>query len=220
MSSSISPSTAAANGAVLDTPVSHHEIRDLTGRFADQLGKGLSYSSSRRPAGAYAAQASRLHSKERADLEGMDSVDQQLLAMLRSNSRTSTAALSKTLRVSRGTVANRIARLEKLGVIAGYTVRFRPDSRLQQVRAWMSIAVECDKTRDVVRALLGEPAMVSLHDTNGRWDLLAELRVVSNAELSQVLARVRRIKGIEKTQTSIHLATFARQEDELALTGR
>jgi DNA-binding Lrp family transcriptional regulator len=55
---------------------------------------------------------------------------------------------------------------------------------------------------------LGEPAISSLHDTNGRWDLLAKLRATSIAELSAVLERVRKIKGIETTETSIHLQTF------------
>jgi DNA-binding Lrp family transcriptional regulator len=140
----------------------------------------------------------------------MDSIDHQLLALLRANARTSTATLAKKLGVSRGTVANRIARLEKAGVIVGYTVRLHPDSTTDQIKAWVSIAVEGDKTRDVVKALLGEPAMVSLHDTNGRWDLLAEIQTASNAELSKVLERVRKIKGIDNTETSIHLVTFTR----------
>ena len=50
--------------------------------------------------------------------------------------------------------------------------------------------------------------MESLHDTNGRWDLLAELRAESMAELSQVLERIRLIKGIANTETNILLATF------------
>jgi len=140
----------------------------------------------------------------------MDSVDHQLLGLLRVNARTSTATLAKKLGVSRGTVANRIARLEKAGVIVGYTVRLHPDSAADEIKAWINIAVEGDKTRDVVKALLGEPALISLHDTNGRWDLVGELHATSNAELSKVLERVRRIKGIETTETSIHLVTFTR----------
>lgn len=132
-----------------------------------------------------------------------------LLALLRANARISIAELAKRLGVSRATVGNRIRRLEQSGVIVGYTVRLRPDAEPAQIRAWMSIAVEGDRTRDVVRVLLGEPAVVSLHDTNGRWDLLAELRAASIAELSEVLERVRAIKGIETTETSIHLQTFA-----------
>lgn len=138
----------------------------------------------------------------------MDSLDRQLLALLRVDARTSVADLAKKLDVSRGTARNRIRRLEESGLIAGYTVRLRTDTQLDAIRAWMSVAVEGDKTRDVVRILLGEPAVASLHDTNGRWDLLAELRAASIAELSEVLERVRKIKGIETTETSIHLQTF------------
>jgi DNA-binding Lrp family transcriptional regulator len=140
----------------------------------------------------------------------MDAIDHQLLSLLRVDARTSTATLAKKLGVSRGTVANRIARLEKAGVILGYTVRLHPGSVTDEIKAWVSIAVEGDKTRDVVKALLGEPAMISLHDTNGRWDLLAEVHAASNAELSTVLERIRKIKGIETTETSIHLVTFTR----------
>ena len=139
----------------------------------------------------------------------MDTLDQTLIGLLRENARISVADLAKELRVSRATVGNRIRRLEESGVIVGYTVRLRPDAEPARIKAWMSIAVEGDRTRDVVRALLGEPAVASLHDTNGRWDLLAELRAGSIAELSEVLERVRTIKGIETTETSIHLQTFS-----------
>lgn len=138
----------------------------------------------------------------------MDSLDQQLLALLRIDARTSIADLAKKLKLSRGTVRNRIRRLEESGLIVGYTVRVRPDAQPAEIKAWTSIAVEGDRTREVIRSLLGEPAVSSLHDTNGRWDLLAELRASSIAELSEVLARMRKIKGIGATETSIHLQTF------------
>jgi DNA-binding Lrp family transcriptional regulator len=105
-------------------------------------------------------------------------------------------------------VSNRITRLEDSGVIVGYTVRLRPDARPDEIRAWASIAVEGNQTRTVLRILLGEPGVASLHDTNGRWDLLAELRAASLAELAQVLERIRLIKGISATETSIHLQTY------------
>ena len=132
-----------------------------------------------------------------------------MLALLRIDARTSHATLAKKLGVSRGTIANRLSRLERTGLIIGYTVRLRPEARPEEIRAWMSIAVEGDRTREVVRALLGEPALTSLHDTNGRWDLLAEVHAASLDELAKVLERIRKIKGIETTETSIHLQTFA-----------
>lgn len=138
----------------------------------------------------------------------MDATDHQLLGLLRTNARLSVAALAQKLGVSRGTVTNRIARLEDAGVIVGYTVRLRPDAQPNVIKAWMCIAVEGNETRRVIASLLGEAGVACLHDTNGRWDLLAELRAANLQELAQVLERIRLIKGISNTETSIHLETY------------
>ena len=138
----------------------------------------------------------------------MDATDQQLLSLLRKDARASIATLAQKLGVSRGTVTNRIARLEDAGIIVGYTVRLRPDAEPNEIHAWMSIAVEGNETRAVIASLLGEPGVASLHDTNGRWDLLAELRAANLSELSQVLERIRLVRGISNTETSIHLQTY------------
>ncbi len=138
----------------------------------------------------------------------MDALDQQLLGLLWQDARASVAALAHRLGVSRGTISNRIARLEDSGVIVGYTVRLRPDTEPAHITAWMNIAIDGNQTRAVISTLLGEPGVASLHDTNGRWDLLAELRARNLGELADVLERVRLIKGIAHTETSIHLQTY------------
>lgn len=137
----------------------------------------------------------------------MDALDQQLIARLRANARASIADLAQALKVSRGTVTNRIARLERDGVIVGYTVKLRPDASPDEIVAWTGIAVEGNQ-QSVIRALLGKPGVAALHDTNGRWDLLAELRVGSLAELAASLERIRRVKGVSATETSLHLQSF------------
>lgn len=138
----------------------------------------------------------------------MDHIDQQLIALLRKDARASVATLAHQLGVSRGTVSNRIRKLEDSHVIVGYTVQLRPDAQPSDISAWMGVQVEGNQTRHVIAALLGEPGVAALHDTNGRWDLLAELRAHSMADLSQVLERIRLLKGISSTETSIHLATY------------
>jgi DNA-binding Lrp family transcriptional regulator len=138
----------------------------------------------------------------------MDSTDLQLIALLRQDARVPVALLAQKLGVSRGTVANRIRKLEDEGVLVGYTVLLRPDVETQRITAWMSIAVEGNQTREVIAHLLGEPGVAGLHDTNGRWDLLAELRAAHLGELASVLERVRLIRGIAATETSIHLQTY------------
>ena len=138
----------------------------------------------------------------------MDELDHQLIGLLRHNARLAVADLAHKLKVSRGTVTNRLRKLEDGQVIVGYTVRLKPEAEPERIRAWTSIEVEGNRMREVIASLLGEPCVAALHDTNGRWDLLAELEVGSMKELSDVLERVRLIGGIRSSETSIHLATY------------
>lgn len=138
----------------------------------------------------------------------MDDTDRQLIALLRQDARMSVATLADKLGVSRGTVTNRLRKLEDAQVIVGYTVQLRPDAQPDLIRAWTSVLVEGNQSRAVIASLLGEPGVQALHDTNGRWDLLVELRAETMADLSKVLERVRLIKGIANTETSILLASY------------
>ena len=138
----------------------------------------------------------------------MDDTDRQLIGLLRDNARASVASLAKALRVSRGTVQNRIAKLEREGVIVGYTVRLRPQSEEHRIRAWMTLSVEGNRTDHVLRTLRGEPAVVALHTTNGRWDIVAELRVDSLEAFDRVLGRIRLLDGVASTETSLLLSTL------------
>ena len=138
----------------------------------------------------------------------MDQTDTALIALLRQNARLTVAILANKLQVSRGTVTNRLRKLEDERVIVGYTVKLKPDAEPERIRAWMGVLVDGNRTLAVVQSLLGEPRVVSLHDTNGRWDLWAELEVSSMVELSQLLERVRLISGIRNTETSILLSSF------------
>lgn len=137
----------------------------------------------------------------------MDDIDRQLISELRDNARVSVASLAKKLRVARGTVQNRLARLEADGIIVGYTVRLKPQVEEQRIRALMTVAVEGNRTESVLKALRGEPAVASLYSTNGRWDIVAELRADSLEAFDRVLGRIRLIEGISNTETSLLLST-------------
>ena len=137
----------------------------------------------------------------------MDTLDRQIISLLRSDARTSIAALAKQLKVARGTVQNRLSRLEGDGTIVGYTVRLRPQMESHQIRAFMTIAVEGNRTEQVLRSLRGHPNVVALHTTNGRWDLVAELRTDNLEEFDRVLRQIGLIDGIASTETSLLLST-------------
>jgi DNA-binding Lrp family transcriptional regulator len=137
----------------------------------------------------------------------MDDIDRQLIALLRDDARIPVARLAKHLKVSRGTVQNRLSRLETDGTIVGYTVRLKPQVDEHRIRALMTVAVEGNRTEAVLKALRGDPAVGALHSTNGRWDFVVELRADSLEAFDRVLGRIRRIEGISNTETSLLLST-------------
>jgi DNA-binding Lrp family transcriptional regulator len=138
----------------------------------------------------------------------MDDLDRRLLALLRADSREPVASLAAKLKFSRGTVQNRINRMMAPGgAIQGFTVRTRPELEENRIRAVMTIAIEGERSRAVVKALRGLPEVDKVHTTNGRWDLVAELDTATLAEFSRTLDQIRTVEGIASTETSILLAT-------------
>lgn len=137
----------------------------------------------------------------------MDDLDRQLVGLLRGNARLPAATIARTLRVARGTVQNRIARLEQEGVIAGYTVRLAAPDGDRRITALMLIAVDGNNVEKVLRSLRGDASVSTLHTTNGRWDIIAELRADTLEEFDRVLSRIRRIEGVANSETSLLLST-------------
>ena len=137
----------------------------------------------------------------------MDDIDPQLIALLRDDARMPVATLAKKLRVARATVQNRLSRLLQDGAIVGFTVRLRPEAEAHRIRAIMSIEIEGNYGDDVRRVLRGMPNVVALHTTNGRWDMMAELRTDTLESFDSVLNTIRQVDGIANTETSILLST-------------
>ena len=138
----------------------------------------------------------------------MDNTDRRLLGILRADGRASVSKLAELLKISRGTVQNRIDRLTADGVIAGFTVRIAAAEDPHAVRAVMLIEITGQKTVSVVKTLRGIPEIRALHTTNGAWDLVAEIETENLAEFDRVLRYVRALEGVSKSETSLLLTTI------------
>ena len=137
----------------------------------------------------------------------MDDTDRRVIALLRENARLPVATMAQLLKVSRGTVQNRIDRLIADGVIGGFTLRLKPEAEPQRVRAITLVAVDGGHANAVIKALRGIPEVQALHTTNGRWDVVVELGVDSLEAFDQALQRIRLVKGISNSETSLLLST-------------
>jgi DNA-binding Lrp family transcriptional regulator len=131
---------------------------------------------------------------------------QHLLALLRRNARESTASLARKLGVARTTVQERIRRLERDGVIAGYTVRVTEGFARQRIAAQVLITVNPKAGERVVRELELRPCVRAVYALSGAFDYQVLVEGGSTEEIDRHLDAIGRIDGIERTQTSIVLS--------------
>jgi DNA-binding Lrp family transcriptional regulator len=138
--------------------------------------------------------------------QNLDETDRRLIEMLRDNSRLPTATLARRLGVSRGTVQNRIDRLMAAGVIQGFTIRLAGDVDTGLIAAIATLELRSSDHKPVIAQLKRIPEVARIHATNGRWDLIVDIRARDLASLDRVLTAIRAIKSVSASETSILLA--------------
>jgi len=131
---------------------------------------------------------------------------QRLLALLRRNARESTASLARKLGIARTTVAERIQRLERDGIINGYTVRVTDAFARQRITAHVLINVNPKLSARVVRELDASPHVRAVYALSGVFDYEVAVDAGSTEEIDRILDVLGHIEGIERTQTSIVLS--------------
>ena len=131
----------------------------------------------------------------------------RFLALLGANARTPVAKLGTKLGLARTTVQARLDRLERNGVIAGYTVKLSEDARAGQIRATVLIHITPAAQSAVLRQLERLPAVERVHTTSGRFDLACQLRTQSTLALDETLDRIGEIDGVLAMESLIHLST-------------
>jgi len=150
-------------------------------------------------------------------MENIDNIDRPLISLLRKDARMPISALAKKIQVSRATVQNRIDRLEKRGIITGYTalVSAGTNEKMSLVRALMNIELKGSASKNVKTALLSEPSVCAIHSTNGRWDMIVELQAGSLEDFDKILGRIRDIDEISASETSILLSSHRISSQQL-----
>lgn len=132
--------------------------------------------------------------------------DRALLALLSSNAREPTASIARKLGVSRTTVQERIRRLERTGVIRGYTVCMAKHDG-PRVSAQVLLNVNPKLTEQVIRDLRAMPHCSALHAVSGPFDYVVTVGADTTEELDRCLDRIGQLPGIERTQTLVVLST-------------
>lgn len=137
----------------------------------------------------------------------LDSVDQQLIALLRENARAPTAALARSLGLSRTTVQSRLERLERAKIITGYSVRLSEAQERGAVHAYIMITVKPKHASQVEREVRKLREVRVFQAVSGAFDLMAQAVTESITDMDELIDAIGELDGVERTTSSIVLST-------------
>lgn len=132
--------------------------------------------------------------------------DSQLIALLKANAREPTASLARKMNVARSTVQERIQRLEREGVIKGYTVRLSDEADTRRLRAIVMMSADPRQADRVAAELKRMPEVRSLYAVSGAHDMVAQVEADTPARMDAILDRIGRATGVARTVSSIILS--------------
>lgn len=137
----------------------------------------------------------------------LDAKDEALLAALDRNARASVVELARRIGLSRSATQDRLARLERSGAIAGYTVRRGSISARSRLHAWLLVrykdAVKC---AHIVPQLKREQGVIAVFTLSGEPDVLVEVEADDTSQLDVLADRLRAIPGIARVTSHLVLA--------------
>lgn len=137
----------------------------------------------------------------------LDTLDRQLIDLLKVNARLPIVKLAKALGCARSTAQLRLKALEDSGVITGYTVDVTVNKSRSNIRAMVLISIDTKQEPEIMRALAKRHEIIKLYTVSGRYDLCAMLSTESTHELDAAIDKMRLIKGVVDTFSTILLST-------------
>ena len=142
----------------------------------------------------------------------MDATDDTIVALLRENARRSFQDIGNHVHLSAPAVKRRVDRLEREGVLLGYTATVDPEAFGWRAEAFVDLYCDGGMPADAIkRAVEGEPGVVSAHTVAGEASALLHVMAHDTKALELALERIRATPGVTRTVTEVVLSTlFAR----------
>jgi len=138
----------------------------------------------------------------RGHMAPLDDTDRLIVEALRADGRLSMRALAAQVHLSRANVYSRVARLQRDGVITGYTAVVDPLRYGYGLSAYVYLDIAQRSWKAVRRQLLSIPEVDHIALTSGEHDIVVRVRTDDAASLRDVvLTQLQEMPEIRSTQT-------------------
>ena len=149
----------------------------------------------------------------------MDATDHRIVALLRENARRSFQDIGGHVSLSAPAVKRRVDRLERDGVIRGYSANIDPSALGWNTHAFVELFCEGRMSGGEVRDAVAEHSEIEgAYTIAGGPSAILHVRAADTQHLERALERIRETPGVTRTQTQVVLSTLF--ERPVAQNGR
>ncbi|MES0325782.1 MAG: Lrp/AsnC family transcriptional regulator [Candidatus Bathyarchaeia archaeon] len=136
----------------------------------------------------------------------VDDIDERIMELLEEDARMTYVEIGKMVGLSEGAVRNRIQSLTSTGVIKRFTIE---KSTSHGVSAVTMLAVDpSTPTYEVSKSVSMLDGVERVYEVTGEYDILLVSSSVNIDGINQCIEDIRKINGVEKTNTIIVLRTI------------
>jgi len=138
----------------------------------------------------------------------LDDTDVKILKTLVSDARLSSRQISKMSGVSIGTVLTRMKKMEKAGVVRGYTTVVDHEKLGYQLTALIEITVSKGRLLEMENEIARMPNVCCVYDVTGLTDAFVVAKFKSREDLSAFAKRLLALPYVERSNTHVVLTTI------------
>ena len=132
----------------------------------------------------------------------MDDLDEQIIEVLKKDSRCPFVEIAEHLQVSEGTIRSRVRRMMEDGMIKGFTIK----TSSRNVKAMVEIRIDVNTdTDEIARLLAANHGVTEVYEVTGDQDIIAIVDVESSQQLNDIIERMRHNDNILSTRTRLIL---------------
>jgi Lrp/AsnC family transcriptional regulator for asnA, asnC and gidA len=137
----------------------------------------------------------------------LDEIDKKIIKVLQDDARTSLRKISELVKVSLGTVSNRVKKMEENGVIKGYSVILDPDQIGWELNVVIGLRIQKGRLIEIQEKIAKDSRVHGVYDVTGDFDSMVIARAKNRKDLDDLSKNVLSIDGVERSITHLVLNT-------------
>ena len=137
----------------------------------------------------------------------LDEIDRKIIRVLEKDARTSLRKISELVDVSLGTVSNRVKKMERNGVIMGYSVILNPDEIGWELNVVIGLRIQKGRLIEIQEKIAKDSRVHGVYDVTGDFDSIVIARAKNRNDLDDLSKNVLSIDGVERSITHLVLNT-------------